>query len=220
MKFTVPMSWESVASTCEQRDKLHVNMPGFLVETVKDGKHVAPGELGEIVITSFINAAMPLIRYKPGDVGRLYEDRCDCGRQSQLLSVEGRMQDTIITAKGVFTSQNIIEFISQFANIEFFQLVQRDDSRCDLLIVEKERGQTNQHDVSDAVQDFIGDELKVRPRIVSTIKPEASGKFRFVKSKSYHHFHNDGVDDSKAVQTEYEPLFKDEKNRGHCGRGF
>ena len=164
------------------------------------------------MITSFINSAMPLIRYKPGDVGRLYEDTCDCGRESQLLSVEGRLQDTIITSKGIFTSQKITEYFSQLSNIEFFQLVQRDDTRCDLLIVEKERGQTNQHDVSDAVQHFLGDEIKVRPRIVSTIKPEASGKFRFVKSASYNYFHKDSISNQKHIQKEYEPFLNFSEN--------
>jgi phenylacetate-CoA ligase len=179
----------SVATTCEQRDKLHIMMPEFLVETVRNGKHADSGELGEIVITSFINRAMPLIRYTPGDVGRLYEDQCPCGRKTQLLTLEGRLQDTIVTSKGIFTAQAIIEFFDAYPNIEFFQLVQRSEARCDLLVVEKERGQTNMHDVSDAAEDFLGEEMQIRPRLVSTIKPEVSGKFRFVKSTSYHLFH-------------------------------
>jgi phenylacetate-CoA ligase len=179
----------SVATTCEQRDKLHIMMPEFLVEAVRNGKHAASGELGEIVVTSFINSTMPLIRYTPGDVGRLYEEHCACGRRTQLLTLEGRLQDTMVTSKGIFTAQAIIEFFGAYSNIEFFQLVQRSENRCDLLVVEKARGQTSLHDLSDAAGDFLGEEMQIRPRLVSTIKPEVSGKFRFVKSTSYHCFH-------------------------------
>jgi phenylacetate-CoA ligase len=164
-------------------------MSECLVETVRSGKHVGPGELGEIVVTTFINRAMPLIRYRPGDVGRLYEDYCSCGRQTPLLTLEGRMEDTIVTSRGIRTEKEIIDFLMRWPNIEFAQLVQRSETRCDLLVVEKESGKTNLYDLSDATNKFLGDEIEVRPRLVSTIKPEVSGKFRFVKSTSFEHFH-------------------------------
>ena len=178
-----------VASTCEQQDRLHIMMSECLVETVRNGKHVNPGELGEIVVTTFINRAMPLIRYRPGDVGRLYDDYCSCGRQTQLLTLEGRIEDTIITSKGIRTEREIIDFLMDWPNVEFGQLVQRDERRCDLLVVEKDRGKTNLNDLAEAMRGFLGDEMEVRPRLVSTIKPEVSGKFRFVKSTSFEHFH-------------------------------
>lgn len=179
----------SIATTCECRDKMHIMMSGCLVETIRDDRHAAFGELGEIVVTSFTNKAMPLIRYRPGDVGRIYEDYCKCGRQTLLLSVEGRLQDTIVPSKNIHTAQQIIEFFYQYPNIDFAQLVQRSETRCDLLVVEKEDGRIHLKDLSDAAREFLGEEMQVRPRLVSTIKPEESGKYRFVKSKSYKHFH-------------------------------
>jgi phenylacetate-CoA ligase len=178
-----------VASTCEHGDKLHVLMSGCLVEVVRNGKHVPPGELGEIVITSFSNQVMPLIRYRPGDVGRLYEDYCQCGRQTQLLSVEGRIQDTLVTSKGIRTEMEITDFLMTWRNIEFAHLVQRSDTRCDLLVVEKDAGETDLKNLEESVRDLLGDEMNIRVRLVSTIKPEVSGKFRFVKSASFQKFH-------------------------------
>jgi phenylacetate-CoA ligase len=178
-----------VSSTCERGDKMHIAMWACLVETVRGGRHVAPGELGEIVVTAFANRTMPLIRYRPGDVGRLYEHSCPCGRQTQLLTLQGRLQDMIVTSRGPRTAQEIIDFLAAWPNVEFAQLVQRTECRCDLLLVEEHPGRTNLHDVADAVADFLGEEMQVRPRLVSTIKPEASGKFRFVKSTSYERFH-------------------------------
>jgi len=178
-----------VASTCDKLEKMHILMSECFVETVKDGKHVAPGELGEIVLTIFSNKAMPLIRYRPGDVGRLHDGFCSCGRGSQLLTVEGRIQDTMVTSKGIFSAQEIIEFYSDRDNIQFTQLVQRSDTRCDLLIVEKIKGKTDLEDIAVQSNTFLGPEMRIRPRIVSTIKPEVSGKFRFVKSTSFSRFH-------------------------------
>ncbi len=180
-----------IASSCEQQDKLHIMMPECLVETVRNGKHVPPGELGEIVITVFSNKSMPLIRYRPGDIGRLYEDYCTCGRKTQLMTVEGRMQDVIVTPEKVRTPKQIIDFLWAWPNVEFAQLVQRNQSRCDLLIVEREDGHTDLNNLATLTSDFIGGGIQIRPRIVSTIKPEVSGKFRFVKSASYERFHDD-----------------------------
>ena len=178
-----------VASTCERQDKMHIMMAECLVECVRNGRHVASGELGEIVVTPFTNKIMPLIRYRPGDVGRFYEDYCACGRQTQLLVVEGRLEDTVVTSKGIRTEQEIIDFVMAWPNIEFFQLVQRDERWCDLLVVEKEKNQVNLCDLADITAEFLGNDLQIRPRLVSTIKPEVSGKFRFVKSTSHRHFH-------------------------------
>jgi phenylacetate-CoA ligase len=179
----------TIASTCEQSDKLHIVMPVCLLETIRGGRNVPFGELGEIVVTIFTRKAMPLIRYCPGDVGRIYDDYCACGRQSLQLEIEGRFQDTIVTSKGIFTTQQIMDFFASFTNVDFFQIVQRDETRFDLLVVEKEDGKTNLNDLSDAVEEYLGSENKVRPRLVSTITPEESGKFRFVKSTSFQRFH-------------------------------
>jgi len=179
----------SVATTCEHRDKLHIVMTECLVETVRGGKHVAPGEIGEIMVTRFANKTMPLIRYRPGDLGRLYNSSCSCGRQTQLLTLEGRLQDSIVTSRGIRTAKEIIDFFGMWENLEFFQLVQRTENRCDLLVVEDDAGRINLRDLAEATEEFLGDEMKVRPRFASTIKPEESGKFRFVKSRSYQHFH-------------------------------
>ncbi len=182
-----------IASTCEHGEKLHVLMSECLVEIVRNGEHVSAGELGEIVVTSFANRVMPLIRYKPGDVGRLYDTYCRCGRQTQLLVVEGRMEDTLVTSKGIRTEKEITDFLMPWPNLEFFQLVQRSETRCDLLVVEKEQNKTDLQLLANAVKGLLGDEINIRPRLVSTIKPEVSGKFRFVKSTSFQAFHESAL---------------------------
>jgi len=178
-----------IAATCEKNDKLHVFMSECLVEIVRNGKHVPPGDVGELVITPFNNFAMPLIRYRPGDVGRLHDDYCPCGRKSRLLSLEGRLQDTIVTSRGIVTEREILDFVGSWPNIEFAQLVQRNGNSCDLLVVEAAPGRTDLSALALATSDLLGADIFVRPRLVSTIRPEVSGKFRFVKSTSYGRLH-------------------------------
>ena len=103
------------------------------------------------------------------------------------------MDDTLVTSKGIRTEKEITDFLMTWPNLEFSQLIQRNDTKCDLLVVEKEEGKTNLGDLADATRSFLGDEMSVRPRLVSTIKPEVSGKFRFVKSSSFKNFHNDNA---------------------------
>jgi phenylacetate-CoA ligase len=143
-----------------------------------------------VVLTIFSNKAMPLIRYKPGDVGRLYGPDCSCDRQTPLLSVEGRLQDTIVTSERVYSAKDIIDFYDGFNNVQFAQLVQKSEKRCDLLIVEEKKGKTDLDKLVAESQRFFSGDLQIRPRFVSTIKPEVSGKFRFVKSASFKKLHD------------------------------
>lgn len=64
---------------------------------------IAAGEHGRFIITGLLNADMPLIRYDMGDRGQLAADdaTCACGRHLPIaLSVDGRMNDMIVTADG------------------------------------------------------------------------------------------------------------------------
>ena len=67
---------EANSIACEHGDRnLYVNTSNVYVEIVKDGKCVSEGEYGDIYITSLTNYAMPFIRYKIGDQGKLiYKD--------------------------------------------------------------------------------------------------------------------------------------------------
>lgn len=97
-----------------------------LVEIVKeDGTDAEVGERGEIVCTGFINAGMPLIRYKPGDsavVGKM-----DKGIVTEIKDIEGRWgKDFIIDSKGteIYTTSINVHTPAQF-DFRYIQLVQR-----------------------------------------------------------------------------------------------
>ena len=79
----------------------HVNPEFGVVELLRDGEPVGPGEQGEIVATGFVNPVMPLIRYATGDRAVSGETACACGRHFPTISMlEGRMDDVVITPDG------------------------------------------------------------------------------------------------------------------------
>ena len=92
-----------VAGECEARDGLHVVDDHFLPEII-DPSTGAPrqdGEEGELVLTSLTKRALPMIRYRTGDVTALTTEPCRCGRTSaRIARLKGRADDMLVV-KGV-----------------------------------------------------------------------------------------------------------------------
>jgi len=93
-----------VASECvEGRPGLHVNEDHFLPEIVDPdtGGRRQPGEEGELVLTSLTKEALPMLRYRTGDISRLDPTPCVCGRTTARIGrIKGRSDDMLII-KGV-----------------------------------------------------------------------------------------------------------------------
>jgi phenylacetate-coenzyme A ligase PaaK-like adenylate-forming protein len=89
-----------VAAECYQAaDGLHVNEDHFLVEAI-DPVTAAPvpdGTPGELVFSSLTREAMPLLRYRTGDIAALRRDPCPCGRTLVRMSqITGRRDDMLV----------------------------------------------------------------------------------------------------------------------------
>ena len=88
-----------VSGECPEGGGMHMVMDNFIIEVIdpETGENLIPGEEGELVITPLNNVAMPLIRYRTGDVGSLipYEP-CKCGNKHPKISfVRGRVSQFI-----------------------------------------------------------------------------------------------------------------------------
>jgi len=71
---------------CPVHEGLHVPEDHLLVEVLDEGgEPVAPGERGELVVTTLRHEAMPLIRYRLGDITALDTEPCPCGRTHMRL---------------------------------------------------------------------------------------------------------------------------------------
>ena len=87
-------------SQCEQ-GSYHVNPEYGVVELVGPDGPVAPGEVGQVIATGFINTVMPLVRYRMGDLAALSERGCACGRHFPVIeTIQGRLDDVVTTPDG------------------------------------------------------------------------------------------------------------------------
>jgi len=99
-----------VAAECiEGRNGAHVNEDHFLVEVVDpaSGEPLGEGQVGELVFTTLTKEALPLLRYRTGDLASVTREPCVCGRTLARMSrVVGRTDDMlIIRGVNVFPSE-------------------------------------------------------------------------------------------------------------------
>src|SRR5437879_1228932 len=88
-----------VAGECEAQAGLHVQDDHFLPEIIDpaSGQTLPPGREGELVLTTLTKRAMPLVRYRTGDVTTLLGEPCPCGRTSvRMARVKGRSDDMLV----------------------------------------------------------------------------------------------------------------------------
>jgi phenylacetate-CoA ligase len=89
------------AFDCEaQAGAIHLNEAEFIFEVIdpQTGKALGENERGELVITNFGRAGMPVLRYRTGDLIEPIYERCDCGRGFARIKggVLGRADDMMI----------------------------------------------------------------------------------------------------------------------------
>ena len=98
-----------VSGECEYRCGLHVWEDHFIPEIIdpETGEVLPAGSTGELVVTPLFKEALPLLRYRTGDITRLDYSPCARGRTHvRMEKVQGRSDDMmIIKGVNVFPSQ-------------------------------------------------------------------------------------------------------------------
>lgn len=146
---------------------------------------VPPGQIGRMVWTGLVNPDMPLIRYEIGDRGAVAgeEIKCACGRTLLvLLSVEGRMDDVLVTPDGRRIGR-LDPVFKVDIRIREAQIIQEALDRLRVLVVPAP-GYDNRDGelIVKRLKDRVGDvEVILEP--VDNIPKGPNGKFRAVVSK-------------------------------------
>ncbi len=101
-----------VASECVvAADGLHVNEDHFLVEALDPvtGDPVSDGQPGELTFTTLTKQALPLLRYRTGDIASLRRGTCLCGRTLVKMSKIAGRKDDMLVIRGVNVYPSEIE---------------------------------------------------------------------------------------------------------------
>ncbi|OIQ49166.1 Phenylacetate-coenzyme A ligase [Pseudodesulfovibrio hydrargyri] len=176
-----------IASECDRHDGMHVNAEALLLETVKDGRQVAPGELGEVVITDLLNYGMPLIRYRIRDVATTVEGVCACGRGLPRIKLSGgRVTDFLVTPSGkIVSGASMTIFLT--ANAPNVQRMQMYQARPELVEFRVVRGEGYTVDTDDYIRSeaakYLGGDVEAVIRYVDEIEPAESGKLLYCISE-------------------------------------
>ena len=117
-----------VSAECpEGRDGLHVQEDHFLVEVIDpdSGERVEDGTDGELVFTTLTKEALPLLRYRTGDIASMTRERCVCGRTfARMSAIRGRRDDMlIIRGVNLYPSQIEHVLLAQPGVAPHYQLV-------------------------------------------------------------------------------------------------
>lgn len=104
------MTAPGLATECSEHQGLHLSEDHVLVETVdpQTGQPVADGELGELVLTTLTREAVPLLRYRTGNLTRLIQEPCPCGRTLLRFALTSERSDDIFLVNGVRVSPHQI----------------------------------------------------------------------------------------------------------------
>lgn len=80
----------------------HIAEDRVHVEIVDDaGRPLPDGAEGRLLVTAYMERAMPLLRYEIGDIGRIDPQPCRCGRTFRTLELtRGRADDVVVLADG------------------------------------------------------------------------------------------------------------------------
>ena len=168
-----------VSAEClEARSGSHINEDHFLVEVIDpaSGDALPDGEVGELVFTTLTKEALPLLRYRTGDLASVTCQPCACGRTFARMSrIVGRTDDMlIIRGVNLFPSE-VERALLEIAGLEpHYQLVIERPKHLDELTVQVE-GDASASDVQSQLARVLGLSAKVEVLGAGSL-PRSEGK--------------------------------------------
>ena len=174
--------FSGIAYECEAHTGHHVVGEGFIVEVLRDGQPVKPGELGEIVITDLNNFCLPFVRYRLGDLGVAVDPNfeCPCGRGLPLVgNIEGRVQSIIQGTHGRFLPGTFFaHYLKEFDHaIQKFQVVQEREGAITFHVVKGGRFSDDVlQEVLATFRKHLGEDMQIDVTFVENIEMVRTGK--------------------------------------------
>lgn len=152
---------------CEFQIGGHHHPELIITEILDDeGNIVKEGESGELTITTLGVEAIPLLRFKTGDIVKAHYEPCQCGRNTMRLGpVIGRKQQMIKYKGTTLYPPAMNDILNDFSNILCYQIViQANEIGLDEIIIKLSTDQENENFVNE-VRDHFRAKLRVSPKI-------------------------------------------------------
>ena len=156
---------------------------GFIEIVDEDGCEVAPGKIGNIISTGFINKVFPLFRYDLGDSARVSgEVSCPCKLDTPIIDdIIGRNDDYIVTARGstigrvstILKGLPIVE--SQFVQVSHGEILIK-------VVPDTDETKVLERKIYNKLTDYIDQDTIINIIFVDSIEKGPGGKFRPVIS--------------------------------------
>lgn len=174
-----------IAWQCLNGNGYHINMDNVIVEIIRDGKPASVGQVGEVVITNLNRYAMPIIRYKNGDLAKLSAESCPCGCRLPLMGeIIGRVGEDISLPNGKVIPWNHLKSQMNHPHIRQFQLIQ--DVQGGFVVKYIKGPHADEITLKELIQQrfakLLGDRLTITVENVDTIAPDPGGKSKLVIS--------------------------------------
>lgn len=152
---------------CEFQVGGHHHPELIITEILDDNENpVQEGENGELTITTLGVEAIPLLRFKTGDLVKAHYEPCQCGRNTMRLGpVVGRKQQMIKYKGTTLYPPAMNDILNDFNNILCYQIViQSDEIGLDEIIIKLSTDNEDENFVNE-VRDHFRAKLRVGPKI-------------------------------------------------------
>lgn len=163
---------------------MHIPAESIYVEVIESEGEYEDG-IKEIAVTDLHNYAMPLLRYRIGDLGILSDSKCSCDRQLPIFSIiKGKIRDIIETPDGrsvhtVIFNSIFKDLLARGGKVDEWQVIQKSNSSFSVNIV-RGNGFNDSHlsFLADRFHRYLGAQVQIDFKFLDEIKRHPSGKFR------------------------------------------
>lgn len=171
-----------IAYEC-QKGHLHLQDNLLFMECVSTDSFEDSNGFGELIVTSFYNRVMPIVRYNLQDLGRIEYSECSCGNKSPRIILAGGRSMDIIRGKqklGVYFNRVIYRLINMNHDcINRFKVIQKDYNDFDFYIVKsKEYTDATTQLLYKILMEDLGEETRFNFIFIDDLLPLPNGKFK------------------------------------------
>lgn len=158
----------SIAHGCKNKN-LHIIDDSVFVEV----DNCDSQGFGQLVITSLVNKAMPFIRYKIGDIGKISENTCSCGKREKIIDLKsGRIYDYYKDGNRKITADFFRKVLAEYfketndeRNLIQFSIKQEKQDLLHYFLAVQDKNKVNTNELKEyllkSINDFLSNPVRI-----------------------------------------------------------